>query len=228
MSTQLIGFSIGGICRRFLVNPPSMSTFVSVQKKVWALNSRSQSGRIIWFRRLSLIRSTLRPMPVLVVIVVSVVRGSSSIALQRPPFGIWSPVIYSKHSATSPGYAGSHLTMSRSTRCLVSSTEWEWAWSLLIGVRSLPSDLLLLLPGGVLLTHSLVSSASFGSLHHSFTTRMFGVANICPSLRLVLMITQVNDTMCQGLSMTIPHLINRRMKHTVPCLSLQLFQSATV
>jgi hypothetical protein len=32
MSTQLIGFSIGGICRRFLVNPPSMSTFVSVQE----------------------------------------------------------------------------------------------------------------------------------------------------------------------------------------------------
>ena len=31
MSTQLVGFSIGGICRRFLVNPPSMSTFVSVQ-----------------------------------------------------------------------------------------------------------------------------------------------------------------------------------------------------
>ena len=25
MSTQLIGFSIGGICRRFLVSPPSMS-----------------------------------------------------------------------------------------------------------------------------------------------------------------------------------------------------------
>ena len=25
MSTQLIGFSIGGICRRFLVQPPSMS-----------------------------------------------------------------------------------------------------------------------------------------------------------------------------------------------------------
>ena len=24
MSTQLIGFSIGGICRRFLVDPPSM------------------------------------------------------------------------------------------------------------------------------------------------------------------------------------------------------------
>lgn len=24
MSTQLIGFSIGGICRRFLVSPPSM------------------------------------------------------------------------------------------------------------------------------------------------------------------------------------------------------------
>ena len=30
MSTQLIGFSIGGICRRFLVNPPSMSTFIPV------------------------------------------------------------------------------------------------------------------------------------------------------------------------------------------------------
>jgi hypothetical protein len=27
MSTQLIGFSIGGITRRFLVQPPSMSTF---------------------------------------------------------------------------------------------------------------------------------------------------------------------------------------------------------
>lgn len=26
MSTQLIGFSIGGIMRRFLVSPPSMST----------------------------------------------------------------------------------------------------------------------------------------------------------------------------------------------------------
>ncbi len=26
LSTQLIGFSIGGICRRFLVSPPSMST----------------------------------------------------------------------------------------------------------------------------------------------------------------------------------------------------------
>lgn len=26
MSTQLIGFSIGGIARRFLVQPPSMST----------------------------------------------------------------------------------------------------------------------------------------------------------------------------------------------------------
>ena len=24
MSTQLIGYSIGGICKRFLVNPPSM------------------------------------------------------------------------------------------------------------------------------------------------------------------------------------------------------------
>ena len=27
MSTQLIGFSIGGVARRFLVAPPSMSTF---------------------------------------------------------------------------------------------------------------------------------------------------------------------------------------------------------
>ena len=27
MSTQLIGFSIGGICKRFLVSPPSMSAF---------------------------------------------------------------------------------------------------------------------------------------------------------------------------------------------------------
>ena len=34
MSTQLIGFSIGGICRRFLVNPPSMSMFVSVPKQL--------------------------------------------------------------------------------------------------------------------------------------------------------------------------------------------------
>lgn len=29
MSTQLIGFSIGGIARRFLVQPPSMSMFPS-------------------------------------------------------------------------------------------------------------------------------------------------------------------------------------------------------
>lgn len=28
MSTQLIGFSIGGVSRRFLVDPPSMSTFL--------------------------------------------------------------------------------------------------------------------------------------------------------------------------------------------------------
>lgn len=27
MSTQLIGFSVGGILRRFLVQPPSMSKF---------------------------------------------------------------------------------------------------------------------------------------------------------------------------------------------------------
>lgn len=33
MSTQLIGFSIGGICRRFLVNPPSMSMFVSIYRE---------------------------------------------------------------------------------------------------------------------------------------------------------------------------------------------------
>jgi hypothetical protein len=30
MSTQLIGFSIGGIARRFLVQPPSMSEFFSM------------------------------------------------------------------------------------------------------------------------------------------------------------------------------------------------------
>jgi hypothetical protein len=28
MSTQLIGFSIGGIARRFLVQPPSMSEYI--------------------------------------------------------------------------------------------------------------------------------------------------------------------------------------------------------
>ena len=33
MSTQLIGFSIGGIARRFLVQPPSMSTYISIKSE---------------------------------------------------------------------------------------------------------------------------------------------------------------------------------------------------
>ena len=40
MSTQLIGFSIGGICRPFLVQPPSMSTLLKKNiRRIFSFNS---------------------------------------------------------------------------------------------------------------------------------------------------------------------------------------------
>lgn len=51
MSTQLIGFSIGGICRRFLVSPPSMSTHGSslfLRVKILRLRLSPQFGPRIW------------------------------------------------------------------------------------------------------------------------------------------------------------------------------------
>lgn len=49
MSTQLIGFSIGGICRRFLVQPPSMSEFILYCLIIQITDRNSfQFGRQTW------------------------------------------------------------------------------------------------------------------------------------------------------------------------------------
>ena len=49
MSTQLIGFSIGGIAKRFLVSPPSMSTPTEQRRSYTGSLDVSQSGRTTWF-----------------------------------------------------------------------------------------------------------------------------------------------------------------------------------
>lgn len=49
MSTQLIGFSIGGIAKRFLVSPPSMSTPADQRPFLHRLTRCLQSGQTIWF-----------------------------------------------------------------------------------------------------------------------------------------------------------------------------------
>ena len=59
MSTQLIGFSIGGICKRFLVAPPSMiwpSNLVTAalfntlhSQETWGTDSRGGIPRVRFF-----------------------------------------------------------------------------------------------------------------------------------------------------------------------------------
>ena len=77
MSTQLIGFSIGGIARRFLVQPPSMSKSLSAPLYCSQSHPAIQFGRLTWSLVRSSTRCTLRPMPEPVIGVVSPERGSS-------------------------------------------------------------------------------------------------------------------------------------------------------
>ena len=47
MSTQLLGFSIGGILRRFLVQPPSMSEHLASWERFQSRTPFPQSGQPI-------------------------------------------------------------------------------------------------------------------------------------------------------------------------------------
>ena len=48
MSTQLIGFSVGGIARRFLVQPPSMSASLSPSLPLKPIINTSRSIPTVW------------------------------------------------------------------------------------------------------------------------------------------------------------------------------------
>ena len=62
MSTQLIGFSMGGIARRFLVAPPSMSMSLTFHFLTGIQTDHRQSGLIHSCIARSSIRSTRKPM----------------------------------------------------------------------------------------------------------------------------------------------------------------------
>src|ERR1700733_11915062 len=120
---------------------------------------------------------------ILVSEIVAVYLGSDSLptASRVVSSGTSSPATFSKHSVSSPGYAGLLPTTSPSTRCLVTSTVWVCPSSLLIGPKSHTSVLPSQLPGGPRQMSPSASSSSFGSSHQSCTTPIPGALSTCPS-----------------------------------------------
>ncbi len=116
MSTQLIGFSIGGIARRFLVHLPTM---------IWPANLVARSST----------RSTSSRTPATVTAGVSRTSASSPSRSWAALAGTSSRITSSSASATSPGSAGSRRTTSSSTRCSDSCRAWACRSSCSTGCR---------------------------------------------------------------------------------------------
>lgn len=123
MSTQLIGFSMGGIARRFLVQPPSMSALylISVCSLCDPIFQFGLTLSLLARYSTRYMRSNTLGLETAAVFLES---DFSSIASQRVSSGTSSLVTFSKLSVISRGYAGLCPTISPSTRCSVISMVW--------------------------------------------------------------------------------------------------------
>lgn len=135
MSTQLIGFSIGGIARRFLVAPPSMiwpadlvlcALFNTLHSRSYqGVGTRGGLSRERFFTCTSLF-VTAGP---------AVLTYAPQTRSSAASSGTSSLATSSARSPTSAGCAGSRRTMSRSTRCSATSTAWACPSSPSTGAR---------------------------------------------------------------------------------------------
>lgn len=87
MSTQLIGFSIGGVARRFLVAPPSMSQCFHLPS-IGKAHPQNQFGQTPWSHVPSSTPFILRTMPVLDHTMVYHARNFLLMPYQRRFFGV--------------------------------------------------------------------------------------------------------------------------------------------
>ena len=95
MSTQLMGFSIGGIARRFLVAPPSMSMSLTFHLLCLGIQTvHCQSGLIRSYIARSSIRFTRKPMLALARTMGPPESGISCTPLLLLPFGVGTFFFY--------------------------------------------------------------------------------------------------------------------------------------